>query len=108
MKSVLITIAALCVASVVGMAQPSERQCARQMCDQIRQCTTSVQYPDGGQVPEGVEKPKGPVKKQNADVQGREPNSCHYDAYMDYLACALGGGNKVNPPLKKTTVSTPR
>lgn len=105
MKNILVAIV-LCAGVGVVYAQPSERQCARQMCDQIRQCTTTVEYPYG-QVPEKVEKPKGPVKP-NTDVQGRESNSCRQDAYYDYLACALGGGNKVMPPAKKSTVSTPR
>lgn len=105
MKNFLVAIM-LCAGVGAVYAQPSERQCARQMCDQIRQCTTMVEYPNS-QVPEKVEKPKGPVKP-NTDVQGRESNSCRQDAFYDYLACALGGGNKVMPPTKKSSSTTAR
>lgn len=81
-----------------GIPIANTRQCARQLCYDLRTCS------GGGEQPEGVDKQKSrganfveKANKSGEQAQGFEEQSCHQWALWSYYSCAEGGWDGVKP-----------
>jgi hypothetical protein len=91
--------------SAQGAPPLTNRDCARQMCFMLRNCTD-------GQVPESVDKTRKPngagsnlvekskSNKNTEQAQARPPGSCREYAYSEYYNCAMNGTEKTTPTNK--------
>ena len=74
-----------------GIEEPDVRDCARELCFQLRNC-------EGGEDVDGVEKPDASDKVSNvktaksSEASQSEIGSCREWAYFEYVNCAGGQG----------------
>lgn len=109
---VVVLLLAGSVATYAGLAPLSAPQCARNMCAQMRECSTYVPQPSP--VLEKVDSPKkGAASRLNSKAKGEnvqeEIADCRLQAFLNFQDCVGGQqGERVKPDdaTNKGTVKT--
>ena len=95
--------------AVAGQSEFGERECARRLCADLRNCGDGEQ--EG--VADNSSKPKDFVSKKSKnseDAQGRRAGSCREWAWLEYMYCSFEGSEirvKETPVEKKSVNITP-